>query len=78
MEGVTLRNIDVVNTPPQGNFLFGYDNDHKILNVVFDNVRIAGTELTGDNIRTYFDPLMSYSRGDQLSHNLEFVEYSFE
>lgn len=78
MDGVTLRNIDVVNTPPQGNFLFGYDNDHKILNVVFDNVRIAGTELTGDNIRTYFDPSMSYSRGDQLSHNLEFVEYSFE
>lgn len=78
MDGITLRNIDIVQAPEKGNFLFGYDETHKILNVVFDNVCQEGTEITADNIETFFDPTMYYSRAEQFTYNLEYVEYSFE
>ena len=77
-DGIILRNVEILNTPPEGNFAFGYDASHRIEGLVFDNVRIAGTEITAANIETFFDPSMSYHRDEQTSGNLTNVEYSFE
>ena len=77
-DGITLRNINIMQAPPKGNFLFGYDAAHKITGLVFDNVCQEGTEITAGNITTFFDPAMSYQRNGHISYNLTNVEYDFE
>ena len=78
VDGVTLRNIDILKAPARGNFAFGYDEDHQIRNVVFENVIQEGTVLTGENLETYFDPSMSYSYSGKTYPNLSYIDISFE
>ena len=37
-----------------GNVLMGYDSDHKITGVVFDNVVQEGVKFTKDNVKSFF------------------------
>lgn len=78
VDGVTLRNIDILRAPERGNMAFGYDEDHMITGVVFDNVCQEDVEITADNIETYFDPSLSYSYSGKTYPNLSNIEYSFE
>lgn len=47
IRNVTLRNIHIDHLPPQGNFIGGLDEDHRIENIVFENLYIAGKKITG-------------------------------
>lgn len=46
IRNVTLRNVSVSARPPQGNFINGLDEGHRIENIVFENLRIAGKKIT--------------------------------
>ncbi len=55
MDGVRLKNIQILKNPPLGNVLYGYDNnEHKIKNLVFENVTQQGKEINASNIKNYF------------------------
>lgn len=77
-DGITLRNIDILKAPAEGNFAFGYDEDHQISNLIFSNVRQEGVLITESNITTYFSPDMYYSRNGKVYWNLTNIQYSFE
>ena len=53
-DGVTLRNVTLLKKSPCGNVLMGYDSDHKITGVVFDNVVQEGVKFTKDNVKSFF------------------------
>ena len=53
-DGVTLKNVTLLKKAPCGNVLMGYDSDHKITGVVFDNVVQEGVKFTEDNVRSFF------------------------
>ena len=76
IDGVILRNIDILKAPARGNFAFGYDEDHQIRNVVFENVIQEGVKITQENLETYFDPSMSYSYSGKTY--LSYIDISFE
>ena len=78
IDGVILRNIDILKAPARGNFAFGYDEDHQIRNVVFENVIQEGVKITQENLETYFDPSMSYSYSGKTYPNLSYIDISFE
>jgi polygalacturonase len=42
INGVTMKNIFMYNTPPYGNILFGYDKDHTVKNISIENLVIDG------------------------------------
>lgn len=42
INGVTMKNIYMYNTPPYGNILFGYDKDHTVKNISIENLVIDG------------------------------------
>ena len=53
-DGVTLKNVTLLKKAPCGNVLMGYDSDHKITGVVFDNVVQEGVKFTDDNVKSFF------------------------
>ena len=42
INGVSMKNIYMYNTPPYGNILFGYDKDHTVKNISIENLVING------------------------------------
>ena len=53
-DGVTLKNVSLLKKAPCGNVLMGYDDEHKIRGLVFDNVEQEGVKFTEDNVRSFF------------------------
>lgn len=59
-DGILLKNVNVLKRAPQGNVVMGYDENHKLEGVVFDNVVYAGAKFTPDNVRSFF-PTWKYA-----------------
>ncbi len=53
-DGVRLKNVTLLTVPPCGNVLMGYDGEHMIKGVVFDDVVENGVRFTPENLRSYF------------------------
>lgn len=59
-DGILLKNVNILKRAPQGNVVMGYDDEHKLGGVVFDNVVYAGVKFTQDNVRSFF-PTWKYA-----------------
>lgn len=77
-DGITLRNINIMKKPGYGNMAFGYDENHKFTNVVFDNVCQEGVKITSDNISRFFDPNLKFVYKEQNSANLSNIEITYK
>lgn len=77
-DGITLRNINIMKKPGYGNMAFGYDEEHRFTNVLFDNVCQEGVRITAGNVGEYFSPDLKYVYKEQNSANLSNVEISYK
>ena len=50
---LTLTNVNILKIPPRGITFRGLDENHKVKNVTFNGLYIAGEKVTGENYKLY-------------------------